>query len=55
MSDSRTLRSVKCDVESCIHNVGGKECSADGIKVCSTCSQPDCADETQCKTFSARQ
>lgn len=55
MSESRTLRSVKCDVESCIHNVDGSECSADSIKVCSTCSSPDCADETQCRTFKSKQ
>lgn len=49
-----TLSSVKCDVTSCVHNVDGKRCSADKISVCCTCSDPNCADETLCKTFSAR-
>lgn len=55
MSDERTIRSVKCDVTSCIHNVDGRECSADSIKVCCTCQSPDCADETLCDTFKSRQ
>ncbi|MBR6872206.1 MAG: DUF1540 domain-containing protein [Ruminococcus sp.] len=51
----RTLSSVKCDVTSCAHNVNGRECSADSISVCCTCSCPDCPDETLCKTFKARE
>ncbi|MBR6045582.1 MAG: DUF1540 domain-containing protein [Ruminococcus sp.] len=55
MDDTKTLNSVRCDVSSCVHNVDGCACSADSIKVCCTCTSPDCADETLCRTFRARQ
>lgn len=45
------IRRVRCDVESCVHNSGAKECTADKIDVTQTCDKPDCCDETQCKTF----
>lgn len=53
--ESNTLRSVRCDVKSCVHNVDGCECSADRISVNCTCSSPDCCDETQCSTFKAKE
>lgn len=45
---------IKCDVESCAFNHVGKECTADSIEVCCTCSDPNCCDETLCKTFKQR-
>ncbi len=53
-NNKNTLDSVKCDVTSCVHNAEGKHCTAGSISVCRTCSDPGCADETLCKTFSAR-
>ncbi|SDB12189.1 protein of unknown function [Ruminococcaceae bacterium FB2012] len=52
---NKTLSSVKCGVESCVHNVEGKECSADCITVGSTCSCADCSDDTLCRTFKSRE
>ena len=51
----KTLSSVKCDVTNCVHNVEGRECSADSITVCSSCNCADCSDDTLCKTFKSRE
>lgn len=51
----KTIRSVKCGVTSCIHNVKGEECSADSITVGCSCSCADCSDDTLCRTFASRE
>ncbi len=47
------VNGINCDVQSCIYN-DSHACNAGSIDVCCTCSQPDCSDETVCKTFKAR-
>ena len=49
------INGINCDVESCVYNHNSCECTAGRIQVCSTCSEPDCCDETGCKTFKARE
>ncbi|MCR5539996.1 MAG: DUF1540 domain-containing protein [Ruminococcus sp.] len=49
--DKNKISGICCDVENCVHNHKGCECTADSIQVCSTCSDPNCCDETICKTF----
>lgn len=45
---------INCDVESCVYNKDCKECTAGKIDVCGTCNDPNCCDETVCKTFKAK-
>ena len=45
---------INCDVSNCIHNRNSCECIAGKIDVCCTCSDPNCCDETVCKTFKAK-
>lgn len=45
---------ISCNVSSCVYNKDCCECMADSIDVCCTCKEPDCCDETQCRTFKAR-
>ena len=52
--DKHNSHGISCDVSSCVYNSDCCECTADSIKVCCTCKDPDCCDETQCKTFKAR-
>lgn len=47
-------RSIHCNVESCVFNKNACECTADKIDVSCTCANPDCCDETECKTFKSR-
>ncbi|MBP3271238.1 MAG: DUF1540 domain-containing protein [Ruminococcus sp.] len=48
-------RAINCNVESCIYNKNSCECTADHINVNCTCSDPDCSDETECRTFKSRE
>jgi hypothetical protein len=52
--DKEKIQGINCDVSSCVYNRNSHECVAGRIDVCCTCSEPDCCDETQCKTFKAR-
>lgn len=52
--EKERIYGINCDVTSCVHNNNACECTADKIDVCCTCSEPDCCDETVCKTFKAR-
>lgn len=52
--EKNRLYGITCDVESCVYNRDSSECTAEKINVCSTCSEPECCDETVCKTFKAR-
>ena len=45
---------IRCDVDSCIYNEDAKHCHAEKINICSTCAEPECCDETVCKTFKSR-
>lgn len=45
---------INCDVSNCVYNRDSHECVAGSIDVCCTCKDPDCCDETQCKTFKAK-
>ena len=46
---------IKCDVANCVHNRNAKECVAGKIDVCCCgCATPNCAAQTECKTFKAR-
>ena len=49
--DKEKIYGIHCDVANCVHNQHGCECTAGRIQVCSTCTDPDCCDETICKTF----
>ena len=45
---------LHCNVASCAFNKNAGECTADHVDVSCTCSEPDCCDETECRTFKAR-
>ncbi|MBR1862583.1 MAG: DUF1540 domain-containing protein [Ruminococcus sp.] len=42
---------IVCDVKNCVFNHEGSRCTAKTIEVRSTCSEPECCDETLCRTF----
>ena len=46
---------ISCDVDSCVFNHDSHHCTADRIQVCCTCAEPDCCDETICRTFRPRE
>lgn len=48
------INGISCDVSNCVYNRNSSECVAGKIKVCRCCSDPDCCDETACKTFKAK-
>lgn len=52
--EKEKIYGINCDVSSCVYNRNACECTAGSIDVCCTCKEPDCCDETQCKTFKAR-
>lgn len=45
---------INCDVSNCVYNRNSSECVAGKIDVCRCCSDPDCSDETSCKTFKGK-
>ncbi len=45
---------IHCNVDNCVYNKNASECTAGKIDVSCTCSDPNCCDETECKTFKAR-
>ncbi len=48
------INGIHCDVSNCIYNRNSCECVAGKIDVCRCCSDPECSDETECKTFKSR-
>lgn len=49
-----SLNGIACEVSNCIYNEDSRECTAKKVNICCTCTKPDCSDETECKTFKAR-
>ena len=45
---------LHCSVDSCVFNKDSCECTADSVDVSCTCSDPDCCDETECRTFKSK-
>lgn len=45
---------IHCNVDNCVYNSNNCECTAGKINVGCTCIDPNCCDETECKTFKAR-
>lgn len=52
--ENEKIKGISCDVSNCVYNRDSCECTAGKIKVCSTCCDPECCDETQCRTFKAK-
>lgn len=48
------INGIHCDVTSCEYNCNACECVADKVDIHCTCSEPNCSDETICKTFKPR-
>ena len=44
---------IHCNVDKCVYNSNNCECTAGKINVGCTCTDPNCCDETECKTFMA--